>query len=87
MESRFSLRIFVADSDPDVLRIVERSNCVGRALVFPRVARAQLSEATQPVPQQAGVDVQNRALTGVLGINPNDMPMINVKLCLNKHMF
>ncbi len=32
----FSLRIFVADGDPDDLRIVERSNWVGRALVSPR---------------------------------------------------
>ncbi len=34
----FSLRIFVADGDPDGLPIVERSNWVGRALVFPHVA-------------------------------------------------
>lgn len=32
----FSLRIFVADADPDGLRLVERSNWVGKALVFPR---------------------------------------------------
>ncbi len=32
----FSLRIFVADGDPDGLRIVERSNWIGRAVVFPR---------------------------------------------------
>lgn len=32
----FSLRIFVADGDPDGLRVVERSNWIGRALVFPR---------------------------------------------------
>ena len=32
----FSLRIFVADGDPDGLRLVERSNWVGKALVFPR---------------------------------------------------
>jgi hypothetical protein len=37
MESRpFTLRIFVADGDPDGLRVIERSNWVGRALVFPR---------------------------------------------------
>ena len=51
----FSLRIFVADSDPDGLRIVERSNCVGRALVFPRLAMAQPSVATRPELQQTGV--------------------------------
>jgi hypothetical protein len=32
----FSLRIFVADGDPDGLRLVERSNWIGRAMVFPR---------------------------------------------------
>ena len=32
----FSLRIFVADGDPDGLRLVERSNWVGKAIVFPR---------------------------------------------------
>ena len=51
----FSLRIFVADGDPDGLRIVERSNWVGRALVFPRLAMAQPSVATRPELQQTGV--------------------------------
>ena len=32
----FSLRIFVADGDPDGLRIVDKSNWIGKALVFPR---------------------------------------------------
>lgn len=32
----FSLRIFVVDGDPDGLRVVERSNWVGKAIVFPR---------------------------------------------------
>jgi hypothetical protein len=32
----FTLRIFVADGDPDGLRIVERSNWIGKAVVFPR---------------------------------------------------
>ena len=31
-----SLRIFVADGDPDGLQIIERSNWIGKALVFPR---------------------------------------------------
>jgi len=44
----FSLRIFVADGDPDGLRIVEWSNWVGRALVFRRLAMAQPSVATRP---------------------------------------
>ncbi|MCC6150456.1 MAG: GIY-YIG nuclease family protein [Planctomycetes bacterium] len=32
----FSLRIFVADGDPDGLQIVERTNWNGKAVVFPR---------------------------------------------------
>lgn len=32
----FSLRIFVANGDPDGLRVVERSNWIGKALMFPR---------------------------------------------------
>lgn len=34
--SPFTLRIFVANGDPDGLRIVERSNWIGKAVVFPR---------------------------------------------------
>lgn len=34
--SPFSLRIFVADGDPDGLRVVERSNWIGKAVMFPR---------------------------------------------------
>jgi hypothetical protein len=51
----FSLRIFVADGDPDGLRIVEQSNWVGRALVFPRPAWAQPSVFTRPELQQTGI--------------------------------
>lgn len=51
----FSLRIFVADGDPDGLRTVERSNWVGRALVFPRAALAQPSVADRLELQQTGV--------------------------------
>ena len=36
MGNPFSLRIFVADGDPDGLRVVERSNWIGKALIFPR---------------------------------------------------
>jgi len=53
--SPLTLRIFVADGDPDGLRIVERSNWVGRALVFPRTAWAQPSVADRPELQQNGV--------------------------------
>jgi len=46
----FSLRIFVADCDPDDLRIVEKSNWIAKALVLPRAllpqvkARAELAK-------------------------------------------
>jgi hypothetical protein len=36
MHKPFSLRIFVADGDPDGLRVVERYNWIGKALIFPR---------------------------------------------------
>jgi hypothetical protein len=55
MTTPFSLRIFVADGDPDGLRIVERSNWVGRALVFPRAAWAQPSVAKRDELDQTGV--------------------------------
>jgi hypothetical protein len=32
----FSLRIFVAEGDPDGLRLVDRSKWIGRAVMFPR---------------------------------------------------
>jgi hypothetical protein len=34
----FTLKIFVPDGDPDGLRIVDRTNRNGKALVFPRAA-------------------------------------------------
>lgn len=55
MVTPFFLHIFVADGDPDGLRIVERSNWVGRALVFPRTAWAQPSVATRPELEQTGL--------------------------------
>ena len=39
----FSLRIFVAGSDPDCLRIVYKSNWLGKALVFPRALLPQVT--------------------------------------------
>ncbi len=38
----FSLRIFVADGDPECLRIIEKSNWIGKALVFPRALLPQV---------------------------------------------
>jgi hypothetical protein len=49
----FSLRIFVADGDPDGLRIVERFNASARAVVFPRALLPQLK--ARPELQQTGV--------------------------------
>ena len=44
--SPFSLRIFVADSDPDGLRIVDKSNWIGKVLVFPRALLPQVNGRT-----------------------------------------
>ena len=55
MHTPFSLRIFVPDGDPDGLRIVDRTNWNGKALVFPRAAWAQPSVADRPELQQTGV--------------------------------
>ncbi len=55
MTQPFSLRIFVADGDPDGLRIVDRTNWNGKALVFPRAAWAQPSVAARAELQQTGV--------------------------------
>lgn len=49
----FSLKIFVADGDPDGLRIVERSNWVGKAIVFPRSLLPKLRQ--RPELEQTGV--------------------------------
>ena len=53
MNTPFSLRIFVADGDPDGLRIVERFNASARAVVFPRALLPQVK--TRPELQQTGV--------------------------------
>ncbi len=42
MSIPFSLRILVADGDPDGLRIVEKSNWIGKALVFQRALLPQV---------------------------------------------
>ena len=49
----FSLRIFVSDGDPDGLRIVERSNWVGKAVIFPRPLLPTIKQRTEF--QQTGV--------------------------------
>lgn len=49
----FSLRIFVADGDPDGLRIVDKSNWIGKALVFPRALLPQVKG--RPELAQTGV--------------------------------
>ena len=53
MQSPFSLRIFVADGDPDGLRIVDKSNWIGKALVFPRALLPQVK--VRPELAQTGV--------------------------------
>lgn len=47
MQTPFSLRIFVADGDPDGLRIVEKSNWIGKALVFPRALLPQVKARSE----------------------------------------
>jgi Domain of unknown function (DUF4357) len=49
----FSLRIFVADGDPDGLRIVDKTNWIGKALVFPRALLPQVK--ARPELAQTGV--------------------------------
>lgn len=43
----FTLKIFVANGDPDGLRIVERSNWTGRALMFPRPLLPQIKDRAE----------------------------------------
>ena len=43
----FSLRIFVADGDPDGLRLVERTNWVGKAIVFPRALLPKIKQRAE----------------------------------------
>ena len=49
----FSLRNFVADGDPDGLRIVDKSNWIGKTLVFPRALLPQVK--ARPELAQTGV--------------------------------
>ena len=49
----FSLRIFVTDGDPDGLRIVDKSNWIGKALLFPRALLPHVK--TRPELAQTGV--------------------------------
>ncbi|MCE5308960.1 MAG: GIY-YIG nuclease family protein [Acidobacteriales bacterium] len=52
-QTPFSLRIFVADGDPDGLRLVERSNWIGKAVMFPRALYPQVRNRSEF--QQTGV--------------------------------
>lgn len=52
-QAPFSLRIFVTDGDPDGLRLVERSNWIGKALVFPRALYTEVRN--RPEFYQTGV--------------------------------
>jgi hypothetical protein len=52
-QTPFSLHIFVADGDPDGLRLVERSNWIGKALIFPRALYPQVRNRSEF--QQTGV--------------------------------
>ena len=52
-QAAFSMRIFVADGDPDGLRLVERSNWIGKAVVFPRALYPKVRNREEL--QQTGV--------------------------------
>lgn len=52
-QTPFSLRIFVADGDPDGLRLIERSNWIGKAVIFPRALYPQVRNRDEF--QQTGV--------------------------------
>jgi hypothetical protein len=52
-ETPFTLHIFVPDGDPDGLRLVERSNWNGKAVIFPRALYPQVRG--RPEFQQIGV--------------------------------
>ncbi len=43
----FPLRIFVADGDPDGLRLVERTNWAGEAIVFPRALLSKIKQRAE----------------------------------------
>lgn len=49
----FTLHIFVADGDPDGLRLIDRSNWNGKAIIFPRALYPQVR--SRPEFQQTGV--------------------------------
>ena len=49
----FSIRIFVADGDPDGLRLVDRSNWIGKGVIFPRALYTQIRN--RPEFDQTGV--------------------------------
>ena len=49
----FTLRIFVVDGDPDGLRVVDRTNWNGKALVFPRTLLPSVKQRPEFV--QTGV--------------------------------
>jgi hypothetical protein len=68
METPFSLRIFVADGDPDGLRIVDKSNWIGKALVFPRALLPQVK--ARPELAQTGVYLQKVFWTRAIGFTP-----------------
>lgn len=52
-QAPFSLRIFVADGDPDGLRLIERSNWIGKGVMFPRAIFTQVR--SRPEFEQTGV--------------------------------
>jgi len=52
----FSMQISVPDGDPDPLRMVERANWIGKALVFPRSLTPEVALCFAPA---GGANYQN----------------------------
>ena len=66
----FALCIFVADCDTDGLRIVDKSNWIGKALVFPRALLPQVTAQTLLLGgsgNPAGVTAARELAAGIAG--------------------
>jgi hypothetical protein len=62
MTTPFSLSIFVADGDPDGLRIVDKSHWIGKELVFPRALPSQVCRAHHSI---ASIHIVTSALCAI----------------------
>ena len=63
----FSLRIFVADGDPDGLRIVDKSNWIGKALVWGDIDKLLLSKLPEVLSADQKSSKVHNLLTSLSG--------------------